>query len=158
MTENLNHTTPGDAAPPTAAEAAAALAAAGSVSVVSAGDVRTLQRVLLGIGVAMGAVLLLVRATGGNPVAFVASMAAYGVVIALLVALNSRVKAVPRGYTRLYGTGIAVTSAVYAAGIALTATTALGTPAPWVAVVALALATAAPAALCAHRIGRLGPR
>lgn len=148
----------GAASRPTAQEAAASLAAARSYAVVSQRDVRTLQRVLVGIGLAMGGVLLLVRAAGANTVAFIAGMAAYVLVIALLVALNSRVKAAPRGYARLYGAGIGLTSGVYAAGIALTTTGAVGTPASWLVVVLLALATATPAMLCAHRIGKLVQR
>lgn len=157
-THNTHRSTDSSPAMPTAAEAAAAIRSAEKISVATATDVAILGRVLTGVGLAMGSVLILVRAAGNNTQVFAGGMLAYGLVIAVLMVVNTKAKAAPRGYARLYGLGIAGTTAVYAVGIAVTSTADAAHPTPWPLVVGLALATAVPAILCTRRIAKLAAR
>lgn len=157
-THNAHPGADSSTAMPTAAQAAAAVRAAEEVSVATAADVAILGRVLTGVGLAMGSVLLLVRAAGENTPVLFGGMLAYGLVLALLMAVNTRAKATPRGYGRLYVLGIAGTTALYAVGIAIITTAGAAQPTPWPLVSILALATAVPALACTRRITKLVQR
>ncbi|WP_040157069.1 hypothetical protein [Mobilicoccus massiliensis] len=137
---------------PTADEARRSLDEASGISVVTGRDLRVLQRVLVGIGAAMAAVLLFVRALGDHPWGLAVAMGLYVVAILLLLRWQRTVTAAPRGYGSRYGMGIAGTSAMYGLGIALIA----GQNPSWSLTALLALLTVAPAVLAARSIARLG--
>ncbi len=106
--------------PPSREEALAQLRAADSTRVVTDTD----RRLLVGYCAALGSVVAGVLAlawwtlSNGNTAGFVASFAGYGLAIGLLVALQRRAHAAPRGFARLYGRGLALTMALYAVGVA----------------------------------------
>lgn len=136
---------------PGADEARRRLAEAEGRTAVSTRDIRVLQRLLIGVGLAMGAVLLLIRASAGNALGLILGMLVYGVVIAALVFYGQTAQSAPRGFGKRYVLGIVLTSALYGLGVALTTGGA-----PWTLVIVLAIATATPAILVARSFSRLG--
>ncbi len=143
---------------PTAHEAAATLRSAEDLSVASTKDVETLKRTLAGVGLAMASLLLVIRAAGDDLFVLMAGMIVYALALAFVLVLTTKVRAAPRGYARLYLWGIGATSAVYVLSLVVITTAGTTQPRPWLVVTALALATAAPALLFAHRIGKVTPR
>lgn len=137
-----------DSPHPTADEARASLAEASAVKVVSERDVRVLTRMLVGIGAAMAAAVLLIHAIGDRPWGVGAAMSGYVVIIVLLVWWGRSAAAAPRGFGVRYAAGIAGTSAMYGLAMALTT----GQNPGWPLTVLLALLTILPALLAARSI------
>lgn len=160
MTEprSTPQSTPAPSEGPTAHEAAVALHSAQNISIASTRDVETLKWALAGVGLAMALLLLLIRAAGSDLYVLAAGMIVYGLAVALILVFTLRVKAAPRGFARLYLWGFSATSALYVLSLIVITTADATQPRPWPLVAALALTTAAPALLLAHRIGRLAPR
>ncbi len=148
--DRFDHRPP--AARPSPGQARRALDAIAGVTVVSRRDIRVLQTVLAGIGLAMAGVLLLVRAAEGNPAGIIAGMLVYSAVILMLVLYNVTARAAPRGYSRRYGWGCGGTMALYTISVVLIST---GTVRDWALTGALAALTALPAIVAACGLARL---
>lgn len=130
-------------------EAREALESAGSTRLLSPRDLRVARSVTAGIGLLMAALLVAVQAFSGG-MGLTIGMGVYTVAIIALVTWNRSVRATPRGYGLRHSIGIAVTSAFYGLGIALTA----GQDAPWSLVGVMAVLTALPTAVAAWSMGR----
>lgn len=153
--------------PMTATEARAALDQAEAATPVTRQDRAHLESGLIGVSVAMGLVLLLVRATVGNPevsaavrgIGFGVGMALYVVAVSIFAIRMQRAKAAPRGFAVRYGWGLGITSLVYAIFVTLISTSGgNGDPWPWVLTVAAALVTMTPGLLAAHSSSKLDAR
>lgn len=155
MTENLDRQTP----EMTAQQAREDLAVAEGTPITGRADARRLAHALLGIGLAVAALLAASRAftANGNTVGVVVSLAAYMAVLGSLVGAQRTVKAVPRGYRRRYLTGLMLTMALYTFGILWFSV--LQDPAPsWTVFGPYCLLTALPSLLAAARIRELAGR
>ena len=92
----------------------------------------------------------------GNNVAFIISLSSYAAALALLHAVKSRARAIPRGFQRIYNAGFVTTMTLYAAGIAWI----FGHQSPWpsqAVVLAMSVVTALPclvASIVVHRRAR----
>lgn len=135
---------------PTPQQAREALDSAGSVRLLSTRDLRVVQSVTAGVGVLMAILLLAVQAFDGG-IGLVIGMGVYIAAIVGLLAWNTTVRTTPRGHAIRHSLGVAVTSAFYGLGIALTA----GQDAPWNLVIVLAVLTALPTAVAAWSMGRM---
>lgn len=111
---------PGSPRPISAAQARAALDQASGATLVTARDLGMLSIFVAGVGVIVGAILYLSWATlsVGNNVGFIISMSCYCAALALLFAVKTRARAIPRGFQRIYNAGFVTTMTMYAAGIA----------------------------------------
>ncbi|GAB49808.1 hypothetical protein [Mobilicoccus pelagius] len=136
---------------PTPEEARRALDEASGLRVVTDRDLRTLPRVLLGVGAAMAVLLLLIKALGDNPWGFAFAIGAYVLALAVLMTWQTTVAASPRGYGLRYGLGVAGASAMYGLGCAL-----VPQGVSWSLAALLALLTFLPTFLGARSIARLG--
>ena len=91
-----------------------------------------------------------------NNVGFIISMSSYAAALALLLAVKSRARAIPRGFQRIYNAGFVTTMTLYAAGIAWI----FGHQSPWpsqAVVLAMSVVTALPclvASIVVHRRAR----
>ncbi len=103
----------------TAEQARSALDVASGVSLVTSRDLRVLVAFVAGVGLIVAAILYLSWATlsVGNNVGFAISMSLYAVALALLLAIKSRARAIPRGFQRIYNIGFVATMTLYAIGI-----------------------------------------
>ncbi len=154
MTESSEETTP--LGTPSAAEALAQLHAAGAARVVSRRDRLLLVGYTAALGLLVATVLALAWWTlsAGNTAGFVASFSGYAAVLLLLIALQRRAQAAPRGFARLYRAGLLGTMTLYAVGVTwFTARQADPLPAgvflPYCALVAV------PCLVAAARVDRL---
>lgn len=112
---------------------------------VSTDELRTLQRMTMGMGGLMAILLLIVHAVGGSLVGLLVGLAAYSVAMSVMLRRSDIVRVAPRGFGRRYGFGIAGTSAMYGLGIALAASEPIG----WGLVLVLAVLTFVPALVAA---------
>lgn len=134
-----------------AQDARAALDQAAAVKVTSERDIRILSRVPVGVGIAMGLVLVLIKMAGDNIVVFWIGMAVYLMAILAFVFYNGRARSAPRGYGVRYGLGVAGTSLVYGIGVYLVS----GLSASWPVTLGMAVLTMVPAAAAAYSIATL---
>ncbi|TWS18164.1 hypothetical protein FK529_16790 [Tsukamurella asaccharolytica] len=152
-------------ASPTPEEARRALDLADRASVATPADRTRLVRGLVAIGLAVGALVLALRLTVGNPDApqwfrlgglFVVT-ALYLVAVAAATILMRRASAAPRGFTLRYNLGLGVTMLLYAVYVAVPSVR--GDDAlPWPWAIAAALVTVIPALLGARAISTLALR
>jgi hypothetical protein len=141
-----------------AAQARAALEQASTTTPVTARDLTLLSAFVAGVGLIVGAILYLSWATlsVGNSVGFIISMSSYAAALALLLAVKSRARAIPRGFQRIYNGGFVTTMTLYAVGIAWI----FGHQSPWpsqAVVLAMSVVTALPclvASIVVHRRAR----
>lgn len=108
-----------------------------------------------GVGLAVALVLVLCwwTASRGNTAGLIASLLAYGAVLAALFLVKGRAMASPRGFKRVYNAGLAVTMTAYAVSIAWV----FAHQDPWPPaglVVTLAVLTAIPSMVAAVVIDR----
>lgn len=138
----------------TPAEAQAALQQAEGTAVTPRSTLRVLQVIPLGIALAMAAVLVIIKAADGHTAGLVMGMTVYGVAIAVLMSMMSRVRSMPRGFSGLYVLGVVGASVAYGLGVAVVATG----DRPWWLVALLAALTIAPAAYAVAAMRKLPVR
>lgn len=149
-----------DPAGMTPEEARRTLAVADEAGVVTTADRDRLERGLIRIAMAVGALILALRLTIGNPGApewlrqsgFGLAMALYVLAIVAAVVTMRRAKAAPRGFTSRYSVGLFGTMFLYVVYVIVQAGMD-AVPFPWVIVAAVLTMT--PALLAARSISRL---
>ncbi|MBS4100778.1 hypothetical protein [Tsukamurella paurometabola] len=150
---------------PTPEEARSALARADRASVATPADRDRLERGLITIGLAVGALVPALRVTVGNPDApgwfrlggLAVVVLLYLAAIAIAVAGMRRASAAPRGFTLRYHLGLGGTMALYAGYVVLQS--ARGEDAlAWHWTITAALVTTIPALLGARAISKLALR
>jgi biotin transporter BioY len=120
MSSNRGADDPTRAGVPSPQEARAQLQAAGATRVVRDADRRLLVGFTAALGVLVGSILALSWWTLSqrNTAGFAASFAGYAAVLTLLLGLQRRANAAPRGFGTVYRRGLALTMALYAIGVA----------------------------------------
>lgn len=149
-----------DPAGMTPEEARRTLAVADEAGVATTADRDRLERGLIRIAMAVGALILALRLTIGNPGApewlrqggFGLAMALYVLAIVAAVVTMRRAKAAPRGFTSRYSVGLFGTMFLYVVYVIVQAGMD-AVPFPWVIVAAVLTMT--PALLAARSISRL---
>ncbi|MDO5629465.1 MAG: hypothetical protein Q4G43_14205 [Mobilicoccus sp.] len=112
---------------------------------VTTDELRTLQRLTMGMGALMAILLLVIHAAGGSGLGLLLGLVAYSIAMSVMLRRSDVVRVAPRGFGRRYGLGIAGTSAMYGLGVALTASEPIG----WGFVAVLAVLTFVPALVAA---------
>lgn len=104
---------------PSRDEALAALQAADSARLVTSSDRRRLVGFTATLGLLVGVILALAWWTLSthNVPGFAASFTGYALVLYVLVAIQRRANATPRGFKRLYQVGLTTTMILYAVGV-----------------------------------------
>lgn len=136
---------------PTPEEARRALNEASGLRVVTDRDLRTLPRVLLGVGATMAAFLVPVKVFGDDQWGLGLALAAYLGVLVLLLRWQRTATAAPRGFGLRYNLGVGGCSAMYGLGCAL-----VSQGASWSLTALFVLLTFLPALVGARAIARLG--